>query len=118
MLYTLREVTISTFIFQRRKMKLISLRGLSNVALIPTQVTSYSQVYNLEKFIWNKQTKKKQVGIRYSWITVGLDTYVFKRFPGDSDLSEVGLIYTSTILGRCCFLNWVAYLKVLEGIPW
>lgn len=51
MLYTLREVTISTFIFQRRKMKLISLRGLSNVALIPTQVTSYSQVYNLEKFI-------------------------------------------------------------------
>lgn len=51
MLYTLREVTIITFIFQRRKMKLKSLRGLSNAALIPTQVTSYSQVYNLEKFI-------------------------------------------------------------------
>ena len=55
MLYTLREVTISTSIFQRRKMKLISLRGLSNVALIPTQVTSYSQVGK----IYLKQTNKK-----------------------------------------------------------
>lgn len=66
MLYTLREVTIITFIFQRRKMKLKSLRGLSNAALIPTQVTSYSQVYNLEKFIWNKWKKKKKNKLEFA----------------------------------------------------
>ena len=51
MLHAIREVTISTSIFQRRKMKLISLRDLSKVALTPTQVASYSQDSNLEKFI-------------------------------------------------------------------
>lgn len=46
MLHTIREVTISTSVFQGRKMRFLSLRDLPKVALTPTQVASYCQDAN------------------------------------------------------------------------
>ena len=43
-LHTIREVTISTSVFQRRKMRFISVIKLSKVALTPIQVASYCQM--------------------------------------------------------------------------